>query len=662
MTPLLSLRSWIHSLVSSTMKTKKRRALAVFGAVASISLVAMAAVLGGWQSSTAGAMQLASIVPQGAILTIESKDFAGLLKQWSESKEKAAWLKSDDYEIFSRSRLLGRLGDAQTEFAHSAGLPPDMSFVQEVAGSDSIFAWYDVGKLEFLYITRMPAGGAERSRLFALRGKFTRRQIGSMTFYVRRTGGAAASEAPEGDSPGSDGALDVGRERTVAFATSGDWLLLATREDLMAGALTLLGRAKSTATVEAENALLPLSEEPWFHDARVAADREPGAMRMTLNLEKIVRTPYFESYWIQHNISDMKQYRCAVDDLYLEGDDLKAASDRHVFREERILLPESSTETEKISPDLTAMTALLPSHAGVYRAVASPSLDVAMSALDEKLLARAGSKFVDSRYAPVADVQVHPAGDSTDLETRIDARQLTHTTGTSELLPLREALGSADLQAMMTVSRTGELSHEPNEHGAGEHGVGDLWVPFQSAVVLSSAKDWDTARMQSALLRALAARITASDLGLAWKPVVGKAGTYLEISETRPLEIAVRGKLLVLSDDPVLMLEILGHMSPSVDRQSTSLKGKDGAATQRGAATLIAGFETRGERETFHRWTSLVDRSEGSASADGGGHTPGFFSGDMRSLGDVFSDLESERVVESRDGALIRQTVTYAWR
>ena len=53
---------------------------------------------------------------------------------------------------------------------------------------------------------------------------------------------------------------------------------------------------------------------------------------MVLNLDRIVPMPEFRTYWVQQNITEMKQYRSAVSDLYL---------DPPAFREERALLPES---------------------------------------------------------------------------------------------------------------------------------------------------------------------------------------------------------------------------------------------------------------------------------------------------------------------------------
>src|SRR5580698_7859778 len=117
------------------MTPKKLRHMAMIVAGLVIAFTAAAGVWAAFQGTPAAPPTLVAMLPQGALLTIEAKDFAGLLKRWNDSPEKAAWLKSDNFSVFSRSRLFGRLGDAQNEFAQSAGLPPDMSFLKEVAGS-----------------------------------------------------------------------------------------------------------------------------------------------------------------------------------------------------------------------------------------------------------------------------------------------------------------------------------------------------------------------------------------------------------------------------------------------------------------------------------------------------------------------------------------------
>jgi hypothetical protein len=39
-----------------------------------------------------------------------------------------------------------------------------------------------------------------------------------------------------------------------------------------------------------------------------------------------------------------------------------------------------------------------------------------------------------------------------------------------------------------------------------------------------------------------------------------------------------------------------------------------------------------------------------------------FFSGDLAGLSRTFAAMQNERVVERRDGPVVRQTVTYVWQ
>ena len=186
-------------------------------------------------------MSLAAFMPRGSLLFVESVNFAPLVHDWENSKEKQKWLESDNYQVFSRSRLFLRLQEAQRQFAVAAGAPPDMALLDAVAGAQSALALYDIGNLEFLYITRMPSARAMQNVLWTNREKFEprkTRRIFLITFGLN----------PE-------------KNRLVAFATAGDCLLLATREVLMAGALGLLS-GESQPTLQDEN---------WYKSAVSAA-------------------------------------------------------------------------------------------------------------------------------------------------------------------------------------------------------------------------------------------------------------------------------------------------------------------------------------------------------------------------------------------------------
>src|SRR5258708_33306111 len=108
-----------------------------------------------FQAQAASTHPLDQIVPEGSLLCIQAKDFSGLLKDWNSSPERAQWLKSDDYRVFSNSRLFLRLSKASDEFAVAAGLPPNMNFLTDAAGSESAVAIYDICNLAFLYLARL---------------------------------------------------------------------------------------------------------------------------------------------------------------------------------------------------------------------------------------------------------------------------------------------------------------------------------------------------------------------------------------------------------------------------------------------------------------------------------------------------------------------------
>src|SRR5215470_9196177 len=209
--------------------------------------------------------------PAGALLYVQAKDFSSLLSEWNDSPQKRQWVKSANYEGFSNSRLFLRLKAASDQFTAAAGLPPDSNFLKQVAGRQSALAIYDIGKLQFVYITQLSSGSPTESALWQSRSKFETRNAAGSAFFFRR---------------------DPESQAEVAFAMTGEHLLLATREDLMAGALQLMAGSKDRS----------IEGEPWWTQT-VAAAGPAGDLRMVLNLERIVPSPYFRSYWIQENIT-----------------------------------------------------------------------------------------------------------------------------------------------------------------------------------------------------------------------------------------------------------------------------------------------------------------------------------------------------------------------
>ena len=544
----------------------------------------------GYRATAPSDTLLSRQVPAGALLYLQAKDFSALLADWNKSPQKQAWLNSSNYEVFSRSRLLLRLKDAEKQFATAAGIPSDMNFLSQVAGDESALALYDIGKLQFVYITRLQAANVTQNQLWQTREKFETRSAGGVTFYLRR---------------------DPESQREVEFALSGSYLLLATREDLMASALELIAGGKG-----------PTAEsEPWFTQS-VAAAGPAGDLRLVLNLEKIVPSSYFRSYWVQQNITDMKSYSAAVSDLFRSGKE---------YREERVLLKKAGggnspgDESEAVAD----LIRLVPEGAGLYEAQPCLSIDPCLDLLETKLLAPHAGPVPPGQLAPQVQQGSSETGSSSDLETRIDQAPPQNTSGGDGSSGLKTLLQKSQVSAALHVQST-------DRDGAG------VFVRLHTAVALAGTSDWDESAVRSALASFVRPVLTASELGVGWKQ---RSGFY-EFDGLHPLNAAVRGKYLLISDDPALITGMLANMNRQSDLKP---------------AVFVAEFDHQRERENFSRLVTVVDRPELGSNVIGNGRQPQFLSENIASLSATLAAVSSEKIVvrDARDRVL--QTVTYRW-
>lgn len=543
--------------------------------------------------------ELPALLPEGALLSIEARDFGLLLRDWNKSEAERAWLDSDNYAAFSTSRLFTRLSQAQDEFSAAAGLPTDGSLLEKVAGKQSCLALYDIGNLEFVYITRLEQQAIESTPLWQTRGKFEQRMEAGTAFYVH---------------------TDKQSSRTAAFAARDGWLILGTKEELVAGVLDSL----------AGSATHNLAGDGWYVEAVKQASGERGDLRMVLNLEKLVASPYFRSYWIQRNVTEMKQYASAVSDLYRNNQS---------YREERVLLRRAS-QTSVPQGSLHAITELVPEDAAFYAAQASPEPESVLQSLRENLLEvspqRASATY---KIAPSAAVAEN-AGSAEQLDIPID-KQPVAASHVDAYAALRALLAAQQPGAWLKVDST----RAPRD---------GVFVSLQTAIVVSAAHEWNESAVREALTQALLPGLTAGKLGVQWNKSSSAAGEYLTLDGAVTLYAAVSGKLLLLSNDSVLLENLISR------RQKLSLsQGNNGL-------TYTAFFRHTQEQSNFRRLMEQLDLAghhdtASQQTAGTGGETPAFFSGNVASLSRVFSKLESERIEEQDRGATVTQTVTYQW-
>ncbi|MBI1355625.1 MAG: hypothetical protein GC160_14905 [Acidobacteria bacterium] len=466
--------------------------------------VALAFAVSAWVQTTTP--RLTALMPAGALLTLEARDFATLLADWNGSPEKAAWLASDNYQVFSRSKLFVRLREAQDELTAAAGLPAldTAQLLRSVAGGRSALALYDVGDLRFLYITELPQARAVENALWQARASFEPRNAGGQAFYVRR----------------SD---ETGRE--AAFAVAGERLLLATSADLMAGALErLAGGAGET-----------VAQEAWYADSAAAATAE-GEVRLTYDLRTLTRTSHFRSYWLPQNITELAAFRAGVADLERSADGI---------RERRVLLRQQAGDAPPETQPAGRLLRLASPEAGFARAWARPDVAETVQLLRDKLLAPNRDPY--ARYSGAPSI---PGGDSQtgsegDLETRIDQPPPPVERAEFGEQVLRELLTPRNLQGALLTHRGSEAAPWPG------HEVG---------LALEAQTPWPVGETLAALTSSAAGLWTVSGVGAGW----AQDGPLYQLNGLKPLFAAFDGTLLLLSDDRAVLESMLARRAQPV--------------------------------------------------------------------------------------------------
>jgi len=556
--------------------------------VALLSIGFFGVAWGAYRVASPAEPELSHFVPSGALVFLQAKDFSSLLADWDKSQEKENWLKSKSYDVFAQSRLLLRLQAASGEFSKAAGVPVGADLLHQVAGKQTAFVLYDIGKLQFLYITRLASADSMQSALWQTRSQFETRTAGGVNFFYRKD--------PESD-------------REVAFAVTGDHLLLATREDLMAGALQLLAGDKAQS----------VEQEPWWSRS-VAAAGAPGDLRMVLNLEKIVPSPYFRSYWIQQNITDMKQYSAAISDLTRSGKE---------YREERILLRKDGAHETLEGKGPAAVAEILnivPANIGIYEAKADPEAKECLELLSAKILAPHLGPAAPDKLAPQVQLGGGETGSASDLETRIDQPPTQNSVKGDSGAPLQAVFAKNRVLAQLQLQST-------------ERDPAGVFVRMHSALAFRGESDWDEPAVHAALVEFIRPGFTTGQLGVGWKTISG----YSVLDGLWPLAVAVRGKYLIVSDNVPLLTSALEGVSK---KPSAS------------AAVFAAAFDHQHEREDFVMLTKMLDLGAG-APPNGG--SPEFFSENIASLSFALKAVSSEKIVIHDAADRQTQTVVYAW-
>jgi hypothetical protein len=566
-----------------------------------------------WALAQTAPPSMPSLFPAGALLYLEAKDFGGLLADWNGSTEKSAWLGGSNYEVFSRSHLFLKLAQAQTEFAAAAGVPPDYALLTSVAGANSGLAIYNIGDLEFLYVTHLASARAMDTALWKARGNYQTRHAGNVDYYVKQ---------------------DPASHRYAGFAYTGDTLILATREDLIAGALELLaGQARPSVASEkwfadsvqaaqpgSQQAAQPGSQQGAQPGSQQAAQPGSQEVRMVYNLDRLVATPHFRSYWAQRNVSALREFSSGLSDLERTGRD---------FLERRVLLRSAPSAAVADETATGQVLALVPDDAGLYRASLYPSADQVEHGIAEKIFASTAQGALRSKQAPVV-INEGEAGTELDLETRIDEEPLADDRGAGVFAALEQQLAAGRVQAMLEVASTQVAADQ-------------VFVGSRSAIALLSETPWDAAAIREAISAAAGSLWSSGGLGTGWR--ASSTGVQ-ELDGLGRLALAVDGRWLIVGN----FAELVNSLFARRNRAPV------------GGAVYAAGWRHARELPNFERMMRLIDFPQippTAAAAPGDAREPMFYSGNVASLGRALRRVQSATLAVHDTGAMLRESAVY---
>ncbi len=538
------------------------------------------AVLIGYSQLAPVSPTLAEKMPAGALLFVEASNFGGLLSEWSASREKTEWLGSANYEAFLRSGLLGRLDGASTEFTQASGVVNDWNFLISVAGSQSAMAIYDIGNMKFVYISRLPSAKLAQSKIWQARTTYTTRTASGKNYFVKS---------------------DPISKRTACLANDGDLLILTTDESLMAATLAQLALPAGS-----------LRSQSWFSSAWNPAEGN-SELHMVFNVGDLVKTPHFRSYWVQQNASQLKQFSAGASSLVRQ-----AAS----WTESRILL-RNEPRTAVTNSALNSLVDAIPQNAGFYKVWSAPEPEELAALIGYRLLGGKQQAAIPYINAP-AEAGVQEAGDSGDLETRIDDA------------PLKESSAGFNRESWLRFFDRA-IPKSALVVGGTRPGPDGVFTTTESAIVIEFSMPLVGDEWTATMLESMEGLHSVSRLGLRWQQRRTGNNAYQALEGLLPLYGSQSGSRLILSNSESLLSEVLS----TTDAGPMALDA---------STTYFAQFRHGKERPAFGQLMRMIDAAP----------SPGaLFSENLTGLSNVLRRFDSATIVRRDLGDRLLETATY---
>ena len=235
-------------------------------------------------------VELSKYFPPNPILFLHVDDLRNKLDKFKGSKMLGDYLKTKNYEDFQKSRLFRKLGLRFKDLGELAGVGMNLNTLANLAGRETALALYDIGELQFVYVTVMPKARFIKSNLYKIREKFEQRKLDDKLYFIRER---------------EDGTL------AFAFALVGNKLLISNNLRLFETSLSHL-----------KNPSGGLSEQPKFFTLFIK-DFLPHDITMWLDQSLLNENLYFNNYWIFKNSDELGWIGNVLIDVEIKEDEIR---------------------------------------------------------------------------------------------------------------------------------------------------------------------------------------------------------------------------------------------------------------------------------------------------------------------------------------------------
>jgi hypothetical protein len=242
--------------------------------VASVLVVVTCLALRGDGAAAGGAPPMANELAAGAVVALEVEDLGGGLRRWRDSPVRAALARTAALAEMEKSRIFRKLSARATRLDEILGFELTLDRLILVAGRRAALGLYDVSDTKFVVIAETTAKEAERSPLWAARGRMERREHAGVPYFL----------VPE-----------TARRSGAALALVGNRLVFGNDEPAFRQTLLLGARAAGVATRAAPGPAL--GDEPRYRRLLAASPRDLFA-RVFVDQKRLTGTPQFDRRWI----------------------------------------------------------------------------------------------------------------------------------------------------------------------------------------------------------------------------------------------------------------------------------------------------------------------------------------------------------------------------